>query len=92
MYHLKWNVAQLIPTGFLRNNNKEKFYYKKRCIFFWLMPNEAFNNPLTIIECFDENYLQAKIVWELFNCKNYLKVYLVTDAFLLTDIFENFKS
>lgn len=54
----------------------------------------AFNNKLTNSVCSDTDYDHAVQVWETFDCKqlwDYVKIYLVTDVLLLTDIFTNFR-
>lgn len=53
-----------------------------------------FDNKLTNEQCSEVNYKHAKKVWEKFKCEtlwDYLKIYLITDVLLLTDIFENFR-
>lgn len=59
-----------------------------------LPPKVSFNSRLTNSECSTEEYEHAKKVWITFQCKtiwDYLKVYLITDVLLLTDVFENFR-
>jgi len=58
-----------------------------------LPPREAFYSNLTERECSQEDYDHALKVWSHFSCstlKDYLELYLKTDVFVLTDIFENF--
>jgi len=59
-----------------------------------LPPREAFYSNLTERECSLEDYDHALKVWSHFSCstlKDYLELYLKTNVFLLTDIFENFR-
>jgi len=59
-----------------------------------LPPKEAFYSNLTEGEWSQEDYDQALKVWSRVSCstlKDYLELYLKTDVFLLTDIFENFR-
>jgi len=59
-----------------------------------LPPREAFYSNLTERECSQEDYDHVLKVWSHFSCstlEDYLELYLKTDVFLLTDIFENFQ-
>jgi len=59
-----------------------------------LPPREAFYSNLTERECSQDDYDHALKVWSHFSCstlKDYLELYLKTDVFPLTDIFENFR-
>jgi hypothetical protein len=59
-----------------------------------LPPQIKFDNKLTNKKCSNQDYEHAKKVWEKFDCVNlweYLKIYLITDVLLLTDVFENFR-
>jgi len=59
-----------------------------------LPPSKAFNSNLMGRECSQEDYDHALKVWSHFSCsalKDHLELYLKTDVFLLTDIFENFR-
>ena len=55
---------------------------------------EAFFNKLEDKECSMKDYLHAKLVWDTFDCKTfqaYHDLYLKSDVFLLTDVFEKFR-
>jgi len=59
-----------------------------------LPPMEAFYSNLTERECSQEDYDNALKVCSHFSCstlKDYLELYLKTNVFLFTDIFENFR-
>ncbi|KAJ8979951.1 hypothetical protein NQ317_001536 [Molorchus minor] len=60
-----------------------------------MLPSQIeFNSKLTNKACSDDDYQHAKRVWETFKCVNlwdYLRIYLMTDVLLLTDIFQNFR-
>jgi len=59
-----------------------------------LPQREAFYSNLTERECSQEDYDQALKIWSHFSCstlKDYLELYLKTDVFLLTEIFEIFR-
>ena len=60
-----------------------------------LPPQNAFYSRLYNKKCSNEDYLQAKKVWSVFNCEtmlDYHNVYLKSDVLLLADIWENFRS
>lgn len=60
-----------------------------------LPPPSVFYNDLTETPIEPEQYLHAQKVWSTFDCQNlgdYLKIYLLADLLLLTDVFETFRS
>jgi len=60
-----------------------------------LPPKEMFYNALNESEITDEEYQRAQDAWTAFDCKtlqNFHDTYLMTDALLLGDVFEHFRS
>ena len=59
------------------------------------LPTKAqFYNRLNNSHITDEEYERATRVWNSFNCKtlkDYLKLYLLSDILILTDVYENFR-
>ena len=59
-----------------------------------LPSKQAFYSYLYEEDITDEDYRRAQRIWEHFNIKNigeYHGLYLMTDVYLLTDVFENFR-
>ena len=59
-----------------------------------LPPQSAFYNRLTDTPLSDEDYEFAQQVWSSFGCRtltDYHNLYLKSDVFLKTDIFEKFR-
>lgn len=59
-----------------------------------LPPKKALYNKLNDVNITDEDYIHAKQVFTIFNCKflgDYLNLYLKTDIHLLADVFEQFR-
>ena len=60
------------------------------------LPSQSdFYSELSSLECSNENYEKAKLVWNTFKCKNFLdyhNIYLISDVLLLADIWENFRN
>lgn len=53
-----------------------------------------FYNDIGECECTDEQYKQAQLVWDEFDCKtfeDYSNLYLETDVYLLADVYEKFR-
>ena len=60
-----------------------------------LPPREAFFKKLGGVECSQANYAHAQHVWENFHCQGlveYMTLYLLSDIFLLTDVFSAFRN
>ena len=61
-----------------------------------VLPNkEAFYSELKLKEISDEDYKHAQKVFRDFNLKNlgeYHDLYIQSDTFLLSDVFENFRN
>ena len=56
-------------------------------------PREALFNKLGNVECSQADYVHAQHVWENFHCQNlkeYMALYLLSDIFLLADVFHAF--
>ena len=59
-----------------------------------LPPQDAFYSSLSDEGISEEDYKHAQEVWDTFDCRNigdYHDLYLRSDVFLLTDVFENFR-
>ena len=60
------------------------------------LPSQSdFYSELSSLECSNENYEKAKLVWTTFKCKNFLdyhNIYLISDVLLLSDIWDNFRN
>ena len=59
-----------------------------------LPSKQAFYSYLYEEDITDEDYRRAQRIWEHFNIKNigeYHDLYIMTDVYLLTDVFENFR-
>ena len=59
-----------------------------------LPSKEHFYSQLYENDITDKDYIRAKVVWDNFNIKNlgeYHDLHLMTDVYLLTDVFENFR-
>ena len=70
------------------NHDIDKFDMKK------LPSKEDFYNRLNNEDISDENYEDAKKVWNIFNCgkfQDYHEIYLKVDTLLLAGVFENFR-
>lgn len=53
-----------------------------------------FHDKLNKKHISDENYIRAKTVWRIFNCKSLVEhsdINLKTDVLLFSDVFENFR-
>ena len=77
----------IYPYDYIDNYNR--LYETK------LPSKESFYSHLYDSNCSDEDYEQAQIVWNKFNCKTMLEyhnLYLITDVLLLADIWENFRA
>ena len=77
----------IYPYDYIDNYNR--LYETK------LPTKDDFYSHLYNSNCSDDDYEQAKIVWNKFNCKNmmdYHNLYLTTDVLLLADIWENFRA
>ena len=60
-----------------------------------LQPREVFHNKLGGVECSEADYAHAQHVWENFHCqslKEYMALYLLSDIFLLVDVFHAFRN
>ena len=59
------------------------------------LPNKKeFYNKLNNSECSDDDYNQAKLVWNKFKCEKFIdyhNIYLKLDVLLLSDIWDNFR-
>ena len=58
-----------------------------------LPPKEAFYSNLNLEDISDEDYAHAQKVWGVFEIRNrgkYHDLYVQSDTFLLSDVFENF--
>ena len=58
-----------------------------------LPPKEAFYSNLNLEDISDEDYAHAQKVWSVFEIRNrgkYHDLYVQSDTFLLSDVFENF--
>ena len=68
--------------------------YKKLYIWDELPSKKSFYSKLNDTNITDEEYENAKKVWDTFNCKKFIdyhNIYLTSDVLLLADIWENFK-
>ena len=60
-----------------------------------LPPEEAFYSKLNLKDISNEDYAQAKKVWEVFGIKNcgvYHNLYAHSGTLLLADVFDNFRN
>ena len=56
---------------------------------------KAFSNKLSGEECSEADYAHAQHIWTEFNCKtlkDYMSLYLLSDIYLLADVFETFQN
>lgn len=78
----------IFPYNFL--DNQAKLYSTTQ-----LPEKELFYDSLKETHITDEDYEHAKKVWKFFKCTNladYMKIYLLTDVTLLTDVLINYRT
>ena len=69
--------------------------YKKLYTTFKLPSKELFYSKLNESDISDDDYDNAKIVWDTFKCEKFLdyhNIYLKSDVLLLSDVWNNFKN